>query len=183
LVHGLIDENVHFRHTARLINALIQNRKRYDLVLFPCERHSPHKLQDRVYLEDRMTDFFVECLRSPPLTREELRTIYAALTAAGGSGARLALPNGWNNKKMRIENSSDGDNSTNSAAVAAGTASDVDADANTAGEAGQTSAGGGASVAVEGGEGVNAAASSTTDSSSNTTANFWSSLLGTRAHL
>ena len=24
LVHGLIDENVHFRHTARLINTLIQ---------------------------------------------------------------------------------------------------------------------------------------------------------------
>jgi dipeptidyl-peptidase-4 len=24
LVHGLIDENVHFRHTARLINALIR---------------------------------------------------------------------------------------------------------------------------------------------------------------
>lgn len=32
LVHGLIDENVHFRHTARLINALIAHRKRYDLV-------------------------------------------------------------------------------------------------------------------------------------------------------
>ena len=26
LVHGLIDENVHFRHTARLINALISHR-------------------------------------------------------------------------------------------------------------------------------------------------------------
>ena len=35
LVHGLIDENVHFRHTARLINALIKHRKRYELVLFP----------------------------------------------------------------------------------------------------------------------------------------------------
>ncbi|KAJ1427062.1 Alpha/Beta hydrolase protein [Ochromonadaceae sp. CCMP2298] len=28
LVHGLIDENVHFRHSARLINSLIQCRKR-----------------------------------------------------------------------------------------------------------------------------------------------------------
>jgi hypothetical protein len=27
LVHGLIDENVHFRHTARLINTLIQVRR------------------------------------------------------------------------------------------------------------------------------------------------------------
>ena len=67
LVHGLIDENVHFRHTARLINRLIEERKIYDLVLFPCERHSPHKEQDRVYLEDRMFDFFVEQLcRSVP---------------------------------------------------------------------------------------------------------------------
>jgi dipeptidyl-peptidase 4 len=62
LVHGLIDENVHFRHTARLINALIAARKRYELVLFPCERHSPHRAQDKVYLEDIMTEFFVKIL-------------------------------------------------------------------------------------------------------------------------
>jgi len=35
LVHGLIDENVQFRHLARLINALIRARKPYDLLLFP----------------------------------------------------------------------------------------------------------------------------------------------------
>jgi len=57
LVHGLIDENVHFRHTARLINKLIKVRARYDLVLFPCERHSPHKISDRVYLEDRICSY------------------------------------------------------------------------------------------------------------------------------
>lgn len=45
LVHGLIDENVHFRHTARLINSLIAARKSYDLLIFPDERHSPRKLQ------------------------------------------------------------------------------------------------------------------------------------------
>ena len=48
LVHGLIDENVHFRHTARLINKLVEHRKRYDLILFPCERHGPVKIQDKV---------------------------------------------------------------------------------------------------------------------------------------
>jgi hypothetical protein len=57
LIHGLIDENVHFRHTARLINALIRERKRYELFLFPCERHSPLKVQDRIYLEDIMFQF------------------------------------------------------------------------------------------------------------------------------
>jgi dipeptidyl-peptidase 4 len=59
LIHGLIDENVHFRHTARLINALIAARKDYDLLLFPDERHLPRKPADRVYLEERVRDFFI----------------------------------------------------------------------------------------------------------------------------
>ncbi len=59
LIHGLIDENVHFRHTARLINALIAARKPYDLLLFPDERHLPRRLADRVYLEERVRDYFL----------------------------------------------------------------------------------------------------------------------------
>ncbi len=62
LVHGLIDENVHFRHTARLINALIKARKDYTLELFPDERHVPRGEADRVYMEERVRDFFVEHL-------------------------------------------------------------------------------------------------------------------------
>ncbi len=62
LVHGLIDENVHFRHTARLINSLIAARKPYDLMLFPEERHSPRSLADRVYMEERIRDYFLENL-------------------------------------------------------------------------------------------------------------------------
>ena len=63
LVHGLIDENVHFRHTARLINALIAKRKDYELLMFPDERHMPRALADRVYMEERVFDFFEEHLR------------------------------------------------------------------------------------------------------------------------
>ncbi len=59
LVHGLIDENVHFRHTARLINALIQARKPYDLLLFPDERHMPRKPADRIYMEELIRDYFL----------------------------------------------------------------------------------------------------------------------------
>ncbi|MGC9357505.1 MAG: S9 family peptidase [Anaerolineae bacterium] len=62
LVHGLIDENVHFRHTARLVNALIRARKSYDLLLFPDERHMPRFLADRIYMEERIWDFFLENL-------------------------------------------------------------------------------------------------------------------------
>ena len=58
LVHGLIDENVHFRHTARLINALIAARKRYELLLFPDERHMPRKADGRYYMEEQICDFF-----------------------------------------------------------------------------------------------------------------------------
>ena len=62
LVHGLIDENVHFRHTARLINALIRARKPYTLLIFPDERHSPRKLADRVFMEEQIRDYFLQTL-------------------------------------------------------------------------------------------------------------------------
>jgi dipeptidyl-peptidase-4 len=62
LVHGLIDENVHFRHTARLINALIHARKPYDLLLFPNERHMPRGIADRIFMEEQIRDYFLRHL-------------------------------------------------------------------------------------------------------------------------
>jgi dipeptidyl-peptidase-4 len=62
LVHGLIDENVHFRHTARMINGLIAAKKRYELLLFPDERHMPRGKDDLVYMEQQIRDFIVEHL-------------------------------------------------------------------------------------------------------------------------
>jgi dipeptidyl-peptidase-4 len=58
LVHGLIDENVHFRHTARLITALIAAGKPFELLPFPTERHMPRSEGDRVYMEQRLLDHF-----------------------------------------------------------------------------------------------------------------------------
>lgn len=63
LVHGLIDENVHFRHTARLINALIAEQKPYQLLLFPNERHSPRNQKDREYMEERIFAFLQNSLQ------------------------------------------------------------------------------------------------------------------------
>ncbi|XP_059629037.1 uncharacterized protein LOC132271612 [Cornus florida] len=57
LVHGMIDENVHFRHTARLVNALVEAGKPYELLIFPDERHMPRKLKDRKYMEERIWEF------------------------------------------------------------------------------------------------------------------------------
>ncbi|XP_024024167.1 uncharacterized protein LOC21390234 [Morus notabilis] len=57
LVHGMIDENVHFRHTARLVNALVAAEKPYELLIFPDERHMPRGQRDRIYMEKRIWDF------------------------------------------------------------------------------------------------------------------------------
>eukprot|EP00536_Pseudo-nitzschia_multiseries_P000953 jgi/Psemu1/250081/estExt_Genewise1Plus.C_120015 len=76
LVHGLIDENVHFRHTARLINRLIAASKDYDLLLFPDERHSPRRLRDRIYMEQRISDYFLKYLSTSPVgSGPAMRTI------------------------------------------------------------------------------------------------------------
>ncbi|XP_063439501.1 dipeptidyl peptidase 9-like isoform X1 [Mytilus trossulus] len=39
IIHGLIDENVHFHHTSTLVNALIKACKPYQLQIYPNERH------------------------------------------------------------------------------------------------------------------------------------------------
>jgi dipeptidyl-peptidase-4 len=66
LVHGLIDENVHFRHTARLINALMLADKDYDLLLFPDERHLPREPKGRMYMERKIMEYFLTHLKPAP---------------------------------------------------------------------------------------------------------------------
>jgi dipeptidyl-peptidase-4 len=62
LCHGLLDENVLFRHSAVLVNALIKEQKAYDLALFPSERHGPRRQQDRAFLEERILAFLQRSL-------------------------------------------------------------------------------------------------------------------------
>ncbi|XWS48553.1 hypothetical protein CRYUN_Cryun13aG0087600 [Craigia yunnanensis] len=62
LVHGMIDENVHFRHTARLVNALVAGGKPYELLIFPDERHMPRGHRDRIYMEERIWEFIERSL-------------------------------------------------------------------------------------------------------------------------
>ncbi|MDW8046642.1 MAG: DPP IV N-terminal domain-containing protein [Chloroflexota bacterium] len=57
LVHGGVDENVHFRHTARLIVALTEAQKPYELLLFPEERHMPRDAAGLEYQERRVMEF------------------------------------------------------------------------------------------------------------------------------
>ena len=65
IIHGMSDENVHFRHTARLLNALNAAHRPYDLLVFPDERHLPRALSDRVYMEERLLRHFDRALKSP----------------------------------------------------------------------------------------------------------------------
>ena len=57
LVHGLVDENVHARHTMRLIEALAVAARPYELVLFPEARHMPRQRASLEYLERQLTEF------------------------------------------------------------------------------------------------------------------------------
>jgi len=58
LIHGGVDENVHFRHTARLITALTAADRDYDLLMFPEERHMPRDQAGLEYQERRVARYF-----------------------------------------------------------------------------------------------------------------------------
>lgn len=66
LIHGLIDENVIFRHSARLMRALMQERIRYDTILLPSERHTPRSPDDLAYIFERSIGHLKECLLGAP---------------------------------------------------------------------------------------------------------------------
>jgi dipeptidyl-peptidase 4 len=62
ITHGFLDENVHFRHTVRLIQALVEANKDYDLLILPEERHSPRFEAGRLYLWSRVVRYFEQHL-------------------------------------------------------------------------------------------------------------------------
>ncbi|MBI4956143.1 MAG: alpha/beta fold hydrolase [Myxococcales bacterium] len=57
IVHALMDENVHFAHTARLVDALVAADKDFDLLVFPGERHGYRSLAARRYAYRRVVDY------------------------------------------------------------------------------------------------------------------------------
>ena len=58
IMHGLIDENVHFRHTARLVSALVAADKPFQVLPMPEERHSSRRPASRTREVDRLVAFF-----------------------------------------------------------------------------------------------------------------------------
>ena len=70
VIHGMLDENVHFRHTARLTTALIGASKPFALLPLPDERHSSRREPDRKFVAERLADFFERALGNSRLTEE-----------------------------------------------------------------------------------------------------------------
>lgn len=62
IVHGMVDENVHFRHTARLMVALAAAGKEYETLIYPEERHMPRDARGLEYQERRVLDYFLRNL-------------------------------------------------------------------------------------------------------------------------
>ena len=61
LVHGDIDNNVHPGNTIRVVNALIQANKRFEMLLLPGQRHAFGNMDEYFYW--RMVDFFSKYLK------------------------------------------------------------------------------------------------------------------------
>uniref|UniRef100_A0A158R5I4 Peptidase_S9 domain-containing protein n=1 Tax=Syphacia muris TaxID=451379 RepID=A0A158R5I4_9BILA len=62
IVHGMIDENVHFTHTEKLIEALIAAGKPYNLQVFPSERHGVRSAEASDFHDAITLSFFQKAL-------------------------------------------------------------------------------------------------------------------------
>jgi dipeptidyl-peptidase 4 len=57
IIHATMDENVHFQHTAELIDALVGAKKHFDLLVFPGERHGYRSPAARSYAMQRVVEY------------------------------------------------------------------------------------------------------------------------------
>jgi dipeptidyl-peptidase-4 len=62
ILHAMMDENVHFQNSARLIDGLTMAQKPFDLLLFPGERHGYRNPQVRQYADMRIVEYLVQNL-------------------------------------------------------------------------------------------------------------------------
>ncbi len=62
LTHAMMDENVHYAHTARLVDALVAADKKFELLVLSGERHGLRAPTARAYVPERIADFFAENL-------------------------------------------------------------------------------------------------------------------------
>ena len=58
ILHGTADDNVHLQQTVALTDALAKARKDYSLVLLPGQKHGPRDAASRLYVNQRILEFF-----------------------------------------------------------------------------------------------------------------------------
>ncbi len=62
LIHGMMDENVHFQNAAALIDALVEADKTFDLLVLPGVRHVTRSPKARQNVTRRIVDYLTENL-------------------------------------------------------------------------------------------------------------------------
>lgn len=60
LVHGSGDDNVHYQNAMRLVAALVQANKKFDMAIYPDNNHGIYGGNTRLHLYNKMTDFIEE---------------------------------------------------------------------------------------------------------------------------
>ncbi|CAL2090153.1 dipeptidyl-peptidase 4 [Tenacibaculum sp. 190524A05c] len=65
LVHGSGDDNVHVQNTMRMVNALVENNKQFDLFIYPDRAHGIYKGKNtRLHLFTKLTNFVLNNLKN-----------------------------------------------------------------------------------------------------------------------
>ncbi|HSD15264.1 MAG TPA: S9 family peptidase [Flavobacterium sp.] len=62
LVHGTGDDNVHVQNTMKMVEALVQANKQFDLMIYPDKNHGIYGGKTRLQLYTKMTNFLKEKL-------------------------------------------------------------------------------------------------------------------------
>ncbi|KAM6948501.1 A-type potassium channel modulatory protein DPP6-like [Aplochiton taeniatus] len=71
IFHPTADEKVHFQHTAKFLNHLINEKANYSLQIYPDESHFLHGNGIRQHLSQSLVNFFEECFRLPDVPNEQ----------------------------------------------------------------------------------------------------------------
>jgi dipeptidyl-peptidase-4 len=58
VIHGMIDENVHYRHTARFVQAMMAANKPFELLAVPEGRHGFRRPADSAFARRKTQEFF-----------------------------------------------------------------------------------------------------------------------------
>jgi dipeptidyl-peptidase-4 len=62
LIHGSGDDNVHVQNTMKMVEALVQANKQFDMAIYPDKNHGIYGGKTRLQLYTKMTNFIKEKL-------------------------------------------------------------------------------------------------------------------------